>query len=585
MSTIQRIKKIAATKIRNAILDNHLEDFFEYFKMTSIHDKPSLLNNINSVMKSPNIAFMEEGVIFESELIKLLNTKFTSYIKTGDRTLNTTIKLMKEGSIMIYQSYLENPNNNTFGYPDLLIRSDYINKIFNYNVINERESKIGSPKLNIKNYHYIVVDIKHSTIELSSDQIHINNSPNMKVNKCQLYIYTQALNNLLGINNNKAYVWGKKYVSNCEKKDINFLEMLGTIDYDNNDSIFIDVTNNALSWLSDLYSIGHTFTLLPTPSRKELYPNMKVIDGKYNKMKNDYNNIVNDITSLYCCGVRERKLAHDQKIYTWKDKKFNSEVINFKDKRAQIIDAMLKINNNNCKELVSYPNNSIEYERHMWHHHEHDNKLELFIDFETYNSNYHSKIKNNVILNNTFDRIFLIGIGYKINNTWTFKPFIMKDSTLDSEINIINASLKYINDLLKMYNKEKAILYHWSCAEQIQYYKFKNRNLQNRFNDSNIEFYDLNKVFISEPIIIKDALNYKLKTIGKALYKHRLIDVCWDQDNQCSNGLDAMILAENLYTNILSDNIINSDIMKDIVQYNEIDCHILCEIHNVMKMF
>ena len=31
MSTTQRIKKIAATKIRNAILDNHLEDFFEYF--------------------------------------------------------------------------------------------------------------------------------------------------------------------------------------------------------------------------------------------------------------------------------------------------------------------------------------------------------------------------------------------------------------------------------------------------------------------------------------------------------------------------------------------------------------------------
>ena len=46
MSTTQRIKKIAATKIRNAILDNHLEDFFEYFKMTSIHDKPSLLKNI-----------------------------------------------------------------------------------------------------------------------------------------------------------------------------------------------------------------------------------------------------------------------------------------------------------------------------------------------------------------------------------------------------------------------------------------------------------------------------------------------------------------------------------------------------------
>jgi hypothetical protein len=59
--------------------------------------------------------------------------------------------------------------------------------------------------------------------------------------------------------------------------------------------------------------------------------------------------------------------------------------------------------------------------------------------------------------------------------------------------------------------------------------------------------YDLNKVFIQEPVVVKGALNFSLKTIAKALHNNGLIRSNWDSDNKCSNGLNAMIMANDLY--------------------------------------
>ena len=85
--------------------------------------------------------------------------------------------------------------------PDLLVRSDYINEFMGYQVIDDDEAKIPSPNLEIK-YHYKVIDIKHSTIYLKSDNKYILNTGSIPMYKGQLYIYTMALNNTLGININ-----------------------------------------------------------------------------------------------------------------------------------------------------------------------------------------------------------------------------------------------------------------------------------------------------------------------------------------------------------------------------------------------
>ena len=155
----------------------------------------------------------------------------------------------------------------------------------------------------------------------------------------------------------------------------------------------------------------------------------------------------------------------------------------------------------------------------------------------------------------------------------------METKTHESELNIYNEFYKYINMLLNKHNKKFAVFYHWSYAEITSYNQFKLRHNIN-INDSMFKFYDLNKVFINEPIVIKGGLNFSLKTIAKVMHKHNLIKSNWDTNNICSNGLSALILANQLYES--SKDIYNESIMKDIIKYNEIDCKVMWEIHDYM---
>jgi len=91
---------------------------------------------------------------------------------------------------------------------------------------------------------------------------------------------------------------------------------------------------------------------------------------------------------------------------------------------------------------------------------------------------------------------------------------------------------------------------------------------------------DILKIFHEEPIIIKGALNFSLKTVGKALNNMGLIKDFWIENSNVKNGLDAMFQAYQLYQNTKDIN--ENEIMKEIIKYNEIDCSIMWEILNVL---
>ena len=66
------------------------------------------------------------------------------------------------------------------------------------------------------------------------------------------------------------------------------------------------------------------------------------------------------------------------------------------------------------------------------------------------------------------------------------------------------------------------------------------------------------------------------------MYKNKLINTCWDSSSICSNGLEAMFLAYNLYKN--NDFIdCNDNIMKEIIKYNIIDCKVMWEILSYLR--
>jgi hypothetical protein len=308
---------------------------------------------------------------------------------------------------------------------------------------------------------------------------------------------------------------------------------------------------------------------------------MKVYDKKYEKIKKEINRrIGGDITSLWKCGIKERIAAHNNNIFSLSNKKLNAKLLGFSENNidGKKIDAILETNRQN-KYTISCETKKITYELQRWKNIDNKTTHEFYLDIETFNS----KIRVNLDGTPENDYIFLSGIGYiDNNNEWKFEKFMMKNKSRQSEIEAIDNFLDYIKDTLLLLGKEKAILYHWSKFEDLQFKKYYERNQIKKYNFYN--FYDLNKVFTEEPITIKGALNFKLKTIGKILYKHDMIETCWDIKNDCCDGLNAMILGEMIY-NSNSEDIMKDKNMLDIIQYNEMDCRVLCDIHNLIKKY
>ena len=143
---------------------------------------------------------------------------------------------------------------------------------------------------------------------------------------------------------------------------------------------------------------------------------------------------------------------------------------------------------------------------------------------------------------------------------------------------ILDSFWNFINKKLKESGKTVPIFVHWSNAERTVYDKSRERHsyLPQK------KMIDLYQVFINEPIVIKGALNYSLKTVAKALCNNNLITTIWDNTSSCANGLNAMLLAYQVY-NDQDSNPLEDLTMKEIEKYNEIDCKCLWEIINYLR--
>ena len=584
--TLKKLKynrMIAATSVNNFMMKDPLIDYLKEYNIFSIN-KTVCKPEIDDFSK----CIMEEGIVFENTIIEYFKEKYP-IVKCVNHFSDChkkeyyeqTIKLMKKGVLIIYQAVLHNLTNNTFGMPDLLVRSDYINEFMGYQVIDDDEAKIPSPNLEIK-YHYKVIDIKYSTIYLKSDNKYILNTGSIPMYKGQLYIYTMALNNTLGININKAFIMGKKYkhtIKNVTYENNNFLNKLGIIDYDTNDFDYVEQTINAIKWIKRMRDEGSTWSLLPKPSINELYPNMKNdMDGIYHTIKSELANKYHEITQIRDCGIKERLTAFSHGVYSWDDPKCTAKLLGFpkSGKSSIIVNSILDINRQEIDLIKPY---NILWDRKEWGE-TNENTINFYLDFETLNTR--SIVSNELPTCHMHNYIFLIGIGYIKNNKWTFEKFVMKEKTVESEAQLFIDWQEYVNIILKIEKKTIARMFHWSCAEVVSCQSFKNRHPELNIIDSHITFYDLNKVFVNEPIVVKGALNFSLKSIAKALNKHGFIKSVWNETSPCSNGLTAMVLANNIYNNIHL-NIEEESDMKEIIYYNEIDCKVMWEIHDLIK--
>ena len=584
---------IGASKVRNFFLSDPLIDWLQFYNITTIDDKPKkkIKNNRKYVNYSADNSFSSfiksEGIRFEEKVYSYLKGKYNIvkvaeyYQARDEKMFNNTIELMKKGVDMLYQPIVHDFVNETYGIPDLLVRSDKINEIFGYHILNDMEANIPSPVLGTP-FHYVVIDIKYSTLYLAANGKNMKNTGSIPAYKGQICIYNNAIGIIQGYTPRYSYVLGKKWEFKRGKtvtKGNSFMSRLGVIDYLKYDCSYKEQVNNALTWLRLVRNEGYKWELLPTPSRRELYPNMKnEKDGGFRGIKNKLNDELGEITSVWMCGYKKRLLAHSKGILSWKDEKCTSESLEFKPtKTSKTLDAILNINRS--KDII-IDIGTLKSDS-TWKTY---NGIEYYIDYETMNSNF-GKVElegDQCIGYKNNDFIFMIGVGWEEKGEWKFKCFVADNNNTKSEIKMINNFWDFINENNRRLDNNKNRFIHWSPAEVLSYKKLRSR-LALPLPDKN--FYDLHKVLKDNFFATKGALNYSLKSIAKSMYMNGLINISWDTTSPCSNGLNAMLLAYNIYDKVRPSQTIDLDepVMKDIIHYNEIDCRVLWEILSYLR--
>jgi hypothetical protein len=219
------------------------------------------------------------GNQFEEQVMKEIRTKYpsdhirisTNIYDLTEQRMNDTVNAIYKGIPIIEQAVLYNHKNRTYGIADILIRSDYINKLFNKKILDDTNKRATKLK---GNYHYVVIDIKWTTLELCVKDQLIRNSQRFPAYKGQLAIYNSALGLIQGYTPSKAYILAKGWKVTKKNKTTrgnNCFDLLGVVDFSSFDNKYLDLTSKAIKWIRDIRYNGHQMEL---ESNTNLYPNM-----------------------------------------------------------------------------------------------------------------------------------------------------------------------------------------------------------------------------------------------------------------------------------------------------------------------
>lgn len=518
---------IHASRTRNFALKNTLDDFLDLTRPKSEH-----------VFFD---ALMQKGKDFETYIISELSKEHQIYTivesidnlyENLDKYDQMTQKAIKDKHPIIYQGLLLDPKRKILGIPDLLVLSNYLPKIFKHNDFSEIPKNV-----------YVVVDIKHSSLEFCVNSYLIRNSGSVPAFKTQLCVYKNLLAGYQKDNVNNAYILGKRTEST----------ILGEINYDTWDNKYEQIANDAIEWLRELDQNKDKWNLLPKPSNKYLYPNLKV-DSSWFEFKKEYAMQIKDLTLLWYCGVEKRNLAHSKSIYSFSNRKCNSNNLGiFGDSISYLLDKIIKINQG--KKLFDFDVKKFKLPKE---------KLRIVVDIETVNRETFGVGESSYI--------FMIGLCYKYERFSGTKCFILEDLNEKKQNELLEQFYKYIRDLTdKFYGKGRKlpVLFHYTKYEPQMFNKIfvsrKNTKILN-----SISWFDVHKLFKECEFVVKGCFNFKLKDLAKALHSHGLIKNFWK--GSIVSGNKAMILAETAYE--------NNDMLalKELEEYNLNDCIILKEI-------
>ena len=535
---------ISASSIHNYMLNDPILDyikvnypvsqeesiFFNYITTCGKEFETAIMSYIKETLKIPVLQICNNR---EDALL------YSKYLET--------VEAIKNKVPLIYQGVLRNDLEMLYGSPDLIVRSDYLNKIV----------KTNSETSNISNISYNILDIKFKQLNLTSDGIHLLNEGRMKANKGQLMIYERLLSLVLNNSNKNCYVLGRgyKYESkNIKYQSDNCFEKLGLIKYD---EILNEKIDKGIEWLKFLkrnnYNISIKNTIL-----NEMRPNMcNTNDSPYHAIKKKIAMEQEELTLLHNITYQNRLTLNEYGIYNIRDLK---DHIDIATKVIKIHDTTLK--------MLKYDNETQKITNEFFH--KNDGQIECYIDFETVSVfDPFTNLKNGPIIGHK-TLIVMIGLVFNDNET-TYYNFLAKSLTEQGEFDMFQEMFVVISNYCQ--NKQPKF-YHWSQIERTLYSKWLLKN-NLREEDYSLNFCDLHEHFKKEPVLVKNLYNFSLKSVANAFIENKLIKMpLWDSE-ECSNGLNASILLAKYYKNKN-----NSELLDKLIKYNKIDC---MSMYHIMK--
>jgi len=477
-----------------------------------------------------------------------------------------------EGAEIVAQAVLWNAESQTYGVPDLLVRSDVLSRLVP-GAISPEDAAVVAPHLPGARWHYRVVDIKCTTLRLLKDGRAGSQHHEQKV---QLWIYNRALGRIQGLTPPSGYLLGRKW-NNGKERGRSALERLARVDQD--EKGLDDLARAACTWVRRVRTEGGGWQVLPEPSHEDLRPTMRRGHGEdypWHQAKERIGVAIDDLMMVPRVSRSLRADALARGISRWTDPTCTAAALRIVGaKNPMVVDAVLQANRSEGDPVLPA---RVTANEALWRV---PALAEFYLDFETVNDLDDDCSRFPEAGGQTL--IFMIGCGHLSESGWQFRVFTVDRIAEPEEARIIGGWLDHMRKVCAARGTtlDTARLFHWSPAEE--------STLTEAYNSAaarhgfppwdDLPWVDLlSRVVKEEPVSVRGAFGFGLKAVAKALRRHGLIETEWTDGP--TDGLGAMVGAwwcdhEAARKGVPMTDL---DLMRDIERYNEVDCKVMSDV-------
>lgn len=493
---------------------------------------------------------------------------------------HATVEAMERGERAIAQGLLRDPQARRYGRIDLLVRSDVLAELCGDAFGETDDPTLPAPALHGAAWHYRVIDIKFSTLELLKDG-GLSTSSDLGTS-AQVWTYNQMLSRVQGYVAPFAYVLGRAWRQGKDGRGDTCWEKLARIPAEtyvrSREAALADVVAQGAAWIRRVRREGAAWQVLPVPSIDELWPNMKNDrDHPWHEAKRTIAEELRELTLLWRVSAAMRDRARERGVTRWDDERISAAWLGITgESHARMFDALLAVNRETGPAVRPA---RIEADEGRWRARE---AVELYVDFETVND-----------LNDdfsTFPRkggqslIFQIGCGTFVDGHWDFAQFTARSLTAAAEADMIDAWLAHMDAVARragLRGVSEARLFHWSAAETVfmdaAYDSARARHPERGWPA--LGWYDLlERVVHAAPVVVRGARRFGLKAVARAMRSHGLIETEWGEGLADGTGAMAGAWAAAELAAQDGTGLEEVALMEEVSRYNEIDCRVMAEV-------